>query len=102
MHTISCATAHHATCHCTCNHTLHGYLSGVLSDEQHRRVRQPLLEVAESHPDWDESIHAEGALRELDHLLGQASEQLKSGALGRDALKGLLDTVGAGGSGPAS
>lgn len=93
MHTISCATAHTATCSCACNHTLHGYLSGVLSHEQTRRVQQPLLAAAETYQGWDPNLHADHALHELDRLLGQASQHLEAGVLGSDTLNSLLATV---------
>lgn len=91
MHTIACARAHEDACTCACNHTLHGYLSGVLSTEQHRRVREPIAAGVAAAS--DKSLHAEQALRELDSLLGSASRHLAAGALDNDTLEALVTTV---------
>lgn len=93
MHTIACARAHESTCSCSCNHTLHGYLSGVLSTEQHRRVREPVLALVAEAAGPDAPLHAERALHELDHLLGAASEHLAKGALNNSTLDALVTAV---------
>lgn len=91
MHTIACARAQSTDCACSCNHTLHGYLSGVLSSEQYRRVREPV--IAEVARVTGQDIPASHALHELDHLLGQASGHLAAGALSSETLATLISTV---------
>lgn len=93
MHTIACARSSASTCSCVCNHTLHGYLSGVLSHEQHRRVTDPIAKQMTEASEGGSELHADRALHELNKLLGSARGHLESGALDTGTLASLVGSV---------